>query len=315
MDNAITREDRFAGCLLGLAVGDALGTTLELTHQPVPIDDMVGGGPFHLLPGQWTDDTSMALCLAASLVEQGRFEAGDQMRRYLRWRDDGYMSVTGRCFGIGSTVGQALAKFARTNDPIAGSTAKHAAGNGSLMRLAPVPMAFADDPYAAIHWAGESSKTTHGAREAVDSCRYYAGLLVGALAGVDRETLLKSAWSPVAHLHEREPLAPKVLAIAQGSFKGKTRDQIASGGYVIESLEAALWALNLATDFRDGCLAVVNLGHDADTCGAIYGMLAGACFGRSGIPASWLAKLAWRDVLADYAARLEHRSRSARPTP
>jgi ADP-ribosylglycohydrolase len=296
--------DRYRGCLGGLAIGDALGTTLEFTRNPEPIDDLVGGGPFRLAPGEWTDDTSMALSLAASLVARRGFDATDQCERYVRWWRDGEMSVTGRCFDIGVTTARALGAFEHTLDPMSGPSGEHDAGNGSLMRLAPVPMAFAHDPEAAIRWAGESSRTTHGATEAVDACRYYAGLVVGALRGEARETLLSPAWSPVDGRWKEGALAPRVRAIAEGSFKHKARSQILSGGYVIESLEAALWGFHHAQDFRGGALAVVNLGHDADTCGAIYGMLAGAWFGWSGIPQGWRDKLAWRDTILGLADQL-----------
>jgi ADP-ribosyl-[dinitrogen reductase] hydrolase len=135
-------EDRFRGCLLGLTIGDAVATTLEF-KQPKsfkPISDMVGGGPFRLKPGEWTDDTSMALCLATSLVEKNGFDPKDQMNRYCRWWKTGYLSSNGRCFDIGNTVAEALQLYQKTGDPIAGSTNPHSAGNGSIMRLAPVPM-------------------------------------------------------------------------------------------------------------------------------------------------------------------------------
>ena len=211
LGNDKTPQDRFRGCLLGLAAGDALGTTLEFRRPGSfePIVDMVGGGPFHLEPGQWTDDTSMALCLAESLIQCGGSDPADQMRRYVRWADEGYLSSNGRCFDIGNTVSRALARFRRTGDPFAGSTDPAAAGNGSLMRLAPISMFFAHDGREAIARAAESSRTTHGAQEAVDACRYYAGLTVGALAGVDKETLLQSGYSPVEGLWETQPLAEK----------------------------------------------------------------------------------------------------------
>ena len=135
-------KDRFRGCLLGLAVGDAVGTTLEFKPPGSfkPIHDMVGGGPFSLKPGEWTDDTSMALCLATSLLEKNGFDPKDQMDRYCRWWKEGYLSSNGRCFDIGNTVSAALALYGRTGDPIAGSTNPQSAGNGSIMRLAPVPM-------------------------------------------------------------------------------------------------------------------------------------------------------------------------------
>ena len=130
--------------MLGLAVCDALGTTLEFASPGSfePIADIVGGGPFALRPGEWTDDTSMALCLAASLVEAGAFDPLDQMGRYRRWWRDGYMSSTGRCFDIGNTTRAALQSFEETGEPWCGSEDPGAAGNGSIMRLAPVPIFF-----------------------------------------------------------------------------------------------------------------------------------------------------------------------------
>ena len=174
---------------------------------------MIGRGPFGLKPGQWTDDTSMALCLAASLIETGGFDPLDQMQRYVRWFREGYMSSTGECFDIGNTTHDALSHFERFGDPFAGSTNPNAAGNGSLMRLAPVPMRYAAEPQEAIDRSAESSRTTHGAREAVDACRYFASLLIGALNGLDKETL-RPRW--VEGLWEPSPLARKVDEIATG---------------------------------------------------------------------------------------------------
>jgi len=152
---------RCIGAVVGLAVGDALGTTLEFKRPGsfTPIDDMVGGGPFSLEPGFWTDDASMALCLAESLAECAAFDATDQMQRYLRWYEDGHWSSTDACFDIGNATREALVAFARSGDPFSGSTSPLKAGNGSLMRLAPVPVFFRDDPERAIEFAAESSRT------------------------------------------------------------------------------------------------------------------------------------------------------------
>ena len=141
---SITLSDRYRGSLLGLACGDAVGTTVEFMPRGsfTPVADMVGGGPFNLKPGQWTDDTSMALCLAESLLRKGGFDAKDQMGRYLNWWKWGYLSATGDCFDIGMTVREALAIYEQNGDPFAGSTHPYSAGNGSMMRLAPVVLFF-----------------------------------------------------------------------------------------------------------------------------------------------------------------------------
>lgn len=301
-----TLRSRYRGALLGLAMGDALGTTLEFRPPGsfTPIDDLVGGGPFDLAPGQWTDDTSMALCLAASLIARKEFDPLDQLRRYTAWYKEGYMSCTGSCFDIGNTVRKALERFARTGEPYCGTEDPWAAGNGSIMRLAPVPLCFAATPEEAIHYAALSAKTTHAAREAVDACRYLAALILGALGGRSKEEILSPRFSPVPGLWEREPLAPRIDEVAAGSFKEKNPPAIRGSGYVVESLEAALWAFYHGKDFREGALLAVNLGDDADTTGAVYGQLAGAYYGEEGLPPEWLAKLAWRDRIVAMADEL-----------
>jgi len=305
-----TEADRFRGCLLGLAAGDALGTTLEFKRPGTfePISDMVGGGPFGLQPGQWTDDTSMALCLATSLVGCGGFDPMDQMQRYVRWVGQGYLSSTGTCFDAGTTTLNALAKFIRYKNPYSGSTDPHTAGNGSLMRLAPLPMCFAGDAAEAIARAADSSRTTHAAHEAVDACRYYAGLLVGALRGVDKDTLLSPRYCPVEGLWERDPLVEGIARVADGTFKRLDPPDIKGTGYVVEALEAALWAFHRSDDFREGALLAVNLGDDADTTGAIYGQIAGAHYGAEAIPAPWRAQLTMLTEITSLADQLHGRA-------
>ena len=275
---------------------------------------MIGGGPFNLEPGQWTDDTSMALCLAASLIERGEFDAMDQMQRYVRWRDEGYLSSTGACFDIGNTIASALSRFIDTGEPYAGSSNSYAAGNGSLMRLGPVPMYFADDAAEAISRSADSSRTTHGAKEAIDACRYFAGLLVGALNAVDKETLLSARYCPEEGLWERSQLAEKIAEVADGSFKHREPPEIRGTGYVVESMEAALWAFHKSQDFREGALLAVNLGDDADTTAAIYGQIAGAHYGAEAIPAEWRELLTMETEITSMADSLYHHSRKSLAT-
>ena len=292
--------------MLGLATADAVGTTLEFKPPGsfTPIDDMTGGGPFALKAGQWTDDTSMALCLATSLVEKQEFDATDQMERYVRWYQDGYLSSTGTCFDIGNATRAALHRFMDNGNPFAGSTDPYSAGNGSVMRLAPIPMMYRANPQKAILMAGESSRTTHGAETAVSACHYYAALIVGALNGESKETLLAPQYSPIPNYWENNPLAPDIAEIANGSFKHRNPPEIVGSGYVVKSIEAALWAFYNSDNFRDGCLLSANLGDDADTTAAIYGQIAGAFYGESGIPATWLEKLAMRDTIESLADQL-----------
>jgi ADP-ribosyl-[dinitrogen reductase] hydrolase len=268
------------GSLLGLAVGDCVGVHLEFkppgTFQPVT--EMLGGGPFNLKKGEYTDDTSMALCLAASLIECSGFDALDQMKRYQKWYREGYMSSRNHCFDIGNTTREAIERFEQTGEPFSGSTHKFSAGNGSIMRLAPVPLFYAENPQMAIQMAADSSRITHRAEEAVDACRYLSGLILGALQGISKEELLDS--SP----------------------------EIKGTGYVVESLEAALWAFYHGSSFEEGLLLAVNMGDDADTTGAVYGQLAGAYYGVVGIPERWLSSLKHYDVIEKLVGKLYERS-------
>jgi ADP-ribosylglycohydrolase len=315
--NEDTQLDRYRGCLLGLAAGDALGTTLEFRSPGTfaPIGHIVGGGPFDLAPGEWTDDTSMALCLAESLVERHGFDALDQMERYLRWYREGYLSSNGRCFDIGTTVRSALHRFERTRDPYSGSTDPATAGNGALMRVAPVALAFAADPAVAVRLSGESSRTTHGAQESVDACRYLGALMVGALSGRSKEELLADSFEPVSGLWAAAPLAPAIAEIATGSFKRREPPDIRGSGYVVRSLEAALWAFYRTASFKAGALSAVNLGDDADTTGAVYGQLAGTFYGHRDIPTAWLGKLVKTDLIISLAKRLWILARAPTPAP
>ena len=292
-------QDRARGCLLGLAAGDAVGTTVEFKPRGSfrPLTDMVGGGPFGLQPGQWTDDTSMALCLGYSLDECAGFDARDQMERYVRWWKDGYLSSNGVCFDIGVTVSGALSRFRETGDPYAGSTDPHKAGNGCIMRLAPVPLFYSPDIDQAEHYAAESSRTTHGAAECLDASRLFARMLVRALRGESKEEILSGDAATFTG-------ATKIEAIARGAYRGRDAAQIRGSGYVVDCLEAALWCFAHTESFADAVLLAANLGDDADTTAAVCGQVAGAYYGESGIPAAWLKRVAIRAEIRALAERL-----------
>ena len=310
--SSVSVRDRYRGSLIGLAAGDAVGTAVEFAAPGTfrPVDDMVGGGPFGLHPGEWTDDTSMALCLAESLVERRRFDPIDQLERYVRWYRHGHMSSNGACFDIGITVRGALERFVATREPWCGSTDPRTAGNGSLMRLAPVPHFFAADPAEALARSGVSSRTTHGARAAVDACRYFGALLAGAVSGVGKDELLAEMYAPVPGYWDAHPLCADIEEVARGSFRAKSPPEIVGSGYVVKSLEAALWAFHSTDSFRDGCLRAVNLGNDADTTAAIFGQLAGAVYGIGAIPDEWRILLARRGLIERLADSIHDLSRS-----
>lgn len=297
-------EDRFRGCLLGLAAGDAVGTAVEFCPRGSfePLTDMIGGGPFHLRAGQWTDDTSMALCLAVSLVECNGFDALDQMKRYWRWAETGYLSSTGECFDIGHTVASALRRFHQTGVPFAGSSDPSSAGNGCLMRLAPIPMFFFPDLEAAERFAAASSRTTHGAAECIDACRLFARILCRALSGRPKdEVVLGDSQTFVG--------SEKIVAIARGAYQEKPEGDIRGSGYVVDSLEAAMWCFVHTDSFKDAILKAANLGDDADTTAAVCGQVAGAYYGARQIPAPWRERLALCVEITELAERLYNASK------
>ena len=298
-------KDRYRGSLVGLAVGDALCTTVEFKRPGTfkPVTDITGGGPFGLSPGDWTDDTSMALCLAASLLERQGFDARDQMQRYVRWYREGYSSCTGHCFDIGNTVAAALHRFEKNGDPYAGSKDPSTAGNGSIMRLAPLVLYYAKNAAEAIHFSAQSSRTTHGAVAAVEACEYMARLMIELLNGHGKEELVRTKDGQIQLLRDAT-YESSIARVAGGSFREKDPPDIKGTGYVVESLEAALWAFWATDNFEDGALAAVNLGDDADTTGAVYGQLAGAYYGIEAIRSDWVQKMAMRDEIITMADRL-----------
>jgi ADP-ribosyl-[dinitrogen reductase] hydrolase len=316
---------KIKGSLVGLAIGDALGASVEFrpyaylkAHE---VKDMQGGGTWGLQAGQWTDDTSMALCLAASLIVKGKSDSYDQFERYRRWYRNGYMSSTGKCFDIGKSTREAITMFESCQKSIRRQSTAHnkklddtpsdsmieeqirkdkidlkygtldSAGNGPLMRLGPIPCFF-KSYNDVINCIDEATQLTHGDQRAIDACRFYAGLIWHAIDGKSKEEILdKNFYSD----HLKITLHDDIKVIAEGSYKEKKRgyeDGIRGKGYIVNALEAALWAFyHDEDDFKKGVLMAVNLGDDTDTTAAIYGELAGAMYGFDNIPPSWIDRL------------------------
>lgn len=297
--------DRFAGCLMGLAVGDALGAPIEFMAPGTfePLTDMIAGGKFKLERGQFTDDTSMALCLAESLYQKGQFNPQDQLKRYLRWYREGYMSSTGVCFDIGDTTKASLEDFERTGQPFR-TQAGVRGSNGAIMRLAPVPMAFVRSPEKAIHYSADSARTTHNFTESVDSCRLLAALIIGALQGKTKKQILAPGYTPVKIGWEWDHLTPRVEELSQGSYKRKNPPEISAIGDSVNCLESALWAFYNSNSFAEGALMAVNLGDDADSTGSVFGQLAGAYYGLKSIPSHWFNYLWNSDLLFEVSKKL-----------
>lgn len=283
------------GMLVGLAMGDALGAPVEFMDRDSfpPVTNYQDGGPHRLKAGQWTDDTSMALCTAASLIHCGKMDADDQLTRYLRWYRDGYMSSTGVCFDIGNQTRKELELFELRGSFSQLSALRELqvdngrAGNGALMRLAPVVIKYHDDLAQALNAAELNSQLTHMDQRCVDANKVLAYFMIKSLDGPSKNELLRPSGitAVLGRLH------PDVSSIVGGSYKVLQRSDVQSTGYVIHSLEAALWAFYNSDSFEEGVRLAVNLGGDTDTIGAIYGQLAGAYWGYDAIPHNWVKDL------------------------
>lgn len=296
MHHELDFSARSRGALLGLATGDALGTSVEFSPRGTftPLTTIVGGGPFGLQPGQWTDDTSMALCLAASLCWKQGFDEEDQMKRYVVWWKQGYMSSTGTCFDIGNATRMALLNYLDHGDPVAGSTDPYKAGNGCLMRYAPVAI-FAQhrSQGARLELAKRSAVTTHASPECVQATQIFQEVLWRALDGRPKEEVLTIDASVFS------ALSPKLQDVCDGAWRTKHRDDIRGSGYVVEALEAALWCVAQSGSFEEAVLLAANLGDDADTTAAICGQIAGAMYGEEGIPGAWREVVAMRETIEE----------------
>ncbi|CAF4869835.1 unnamed protein product [Rotaria sp. Silwood1] len=246
--------DRVHGSMIGMALGDALGAHVEFRSNQYlrknPVTDLKGGGTWGLNKGE------------AFAKEHN-----------IPFKDLDYLSDS-----------ELLNKFDVK------CSEEGVAGNGALMRLAPVPLFFYQNPTKAIEYSGHSGLITHGDCKAYDACRYYGALIVSALRGETKKDLLdENFYSKHEKWFNNKPLDPAILEVVNGSYKKDGyKKGIRGRGYIVDTLKAALWAFWSDHDnFEEGVLAVVNLGDDTDTTAAIYGQLAGAYYGYNKLPKRW----------------------------
>lgn len=281
-------KKRTLGALIGLAVGDALGAPVEFRRRNsfLEIKEMLGGGKFKLPPGAWTDDTAMALCLAESLLQDHTLNLHDLMSRFLGWIDRGENSSTGRAVGLGQNILWALGNFRKTGQLVADLRARPAHSNGSLMRLAPIPCMYWRDPKQAMKLASVQSWATHHSALASAVCIYATRLMCALISG--------DTWADARAVAQADVMleqSPELSSLLERDLTARSRDEISSSGYVIHTLEAALWSIETTNSFEDALIRAVNLGDDADTVGAVTGQLAGALYGVNDIPHAWLDAL------------------------
>ncbi len=302
LDAARTLRERFQGALVGLAVGDALAAHTQFRKPGTfaPVGDLLGGGPFDLPRGAWSDDTAMALLLGESLIEREGFDGHDQVARFARWQREGYGSSTGQSVGISASVARALAMAQYKRQPFAGSHDPDHLEKDPLSRVAPAVMYFFADVKDAVAKASEAARITVQAPMALDCVRLFAAMLHQALSGRDKVAVLR----PPRDLWESPSTRPEVFAIYEGTWARRPAPEITGGGNILQALEAALWCFQRSANYREGALFAANLGRDSDVVAAVYGQLAGAHHGVSAIPGIWRNSLMKHEVVIDTADRL-----------
>ncbi|MCI1187335.1 ADP-ribosylglycohydrolase family protein [Hymenobacter sp. DH14] len=309
--------------LLGLAVGDALGVPVEFAPRAArrqdPVTSMRAYGTHRQPAGTWSDDSSLTFCLAETLARpggrHGAPDLSDFARRSINWLYQSYWTATGVTFDVGNATRAAIDRLQRGVEPTkAGPNSEYDNGNGALMRI--LPLAFHDvwraeklDLNAAWTLTENVASVTHGHPRSTLGCFLYLLVARGLLAGLapaEACTQMRELANPwlengsipavVEDRHYETTLNGKLSQLKE--------DQISSSGYVVHTLEAALWCLLKHGTYAATVLAAVNLGDDTDTTGAVAGGLAGLAYGEAGIPAEWLAVLARRADIEDLARRL-----------
>ena len=320
---ATTLSEQARAALLGLAVGDALGVPVEFQPRAARWQDPVTGmrayGTHHQPAGTWSDDSSLTFCLAETLARPdgrcGQPDLVDFARRSINWLYQSYWTATGETFDVGNATRAAIARLQRGVEPTkAGPSSEFDNGNGALMRI--LPLAFHDvwraetlDLDLAWTLTENVASVTHGHPRSTLGCFLYLlvarGLLVG-LGPVEAYAQMRELANPWLANGSIPAVAEgqHYQATLTGQLSERKEDQIASSGYVVHTLEAALWCLLKQDNYAATVLAAVNLGDDTDTTGAVAGGLAGLAYGEAGIPADWLAVLARRADVEDLAGRL-----------
>lgn len=283
-------RDRKLGTLVGLAVGDAMGAPYEFMHKSEykPTLEYNTGGCWRVAKGEWTDDTSMALCMGHSISDIGGFVPNDVMTRFGKWYTNGYMSTRHKCFDIGNTTRKSIVDFLTNRTIFSTVTKNNESGNGTIMRLAPVPMVY-DGSYETLIGVAElSSKLTHSSSEASECAITMAQIIVNCYNSDDKDFILSNVNSGIMDLVAR----------------GKEDLKLNPTGYCMHTLEVAIRGFYKYNNFIDGLMYVISLGEDTDTVGAVYGQIAGAYYGLSGIPDYYKENVFWYDDIIELGNKL-----------
>jgi len=325
MSDGIGPRERVSSGLAGMAIGDALGVPVEFESRASlaadPVTGMRSGGVWKTEGGTWSDDTSLALCLAESIVERG-FDPEDSGRRSLAWLDEGLWSARGSVFDVGGATRRALDRI-RSGMPavMAGGRGENDNGNGSLMRILPASAWLAGLPepmrFRAI---AAYSSTTHGHPRSVLGCWLHCLVAGRLIEGEAPRAAYESAMAEARGLLDSLPSSAQAEAgiysrVLSGALPTLDANEVRGSGYVVHCLEASLHCLLVTSDFASCVLKAVNLGEDADTTGAVAGGLAGLAYGRRGIPRDWASAIARAAEIEDLAGRLADLVAASPPLP
>lgn len=293
------KEERIIGGILGVVAGDALGLPIQfLSRTEVrqnPVTEMRGGGAFDTPPGTWSDDGSLTLCLVKSLIEKG-YDLSDIAERFVRWFQDGYFTPFDQSFDIGYSTRVAMRRLIKGVLPLeAGPADEGNNGNGSLMRILPAALYFCHLPDTEmIERVCEISKITHGHPRSQLGCSLYALFVKDLFLGKSPEEAYINLQDKGKEVFRGTVLQSELIhyrRLIEGTLPQLNEDEIESSGYVVHSLEAAIWCFLTTRSYKEALLKAVNLGLDTDTVGAITGGLAGVHYGLKGIPEEWLTPI------------------------
>jgi ADP-ribosyl-[dinitrogen reductase] hydrolase len=301
--------DKVQACFLGLAVGDALGVPVEFRDRSYfrdhPVKEMLGYGTWNQPPGTWSDDSSLAFCLADSLVSG--YDLNDVARKFIAWNYEGYWGAHYKCFDIGGATRTAILALKKGESPLfSGGLDEDSNGNGSLMRIAPAAFYFSnltdDELFQRVK---EVSSITHAHFRSVFSCYIFCKFLIELALGQDKALSLRNVGKVTRNFSINKQFNPNEIKrferILDGSIVDADESSIHGSGYVLHTLEAAIWCFVTTDNYREAVVKAVNLGDDTDTTACVTGALAGLYYGSQAIPAEWLDVLARKNDIEKLA--------------
>ena len=307
----MNKKNMVIGGLLGLCIGDALGVPVEFESRSSlkenPVTDMIGYRTHNQPPGTWSDDSSLAFCLAESLCNG--LDLQDIAGRFVKWMFEGYWTPHGEVFDVGNTTHVAISRLKNGVHPLnAGPTDEFSNGNGSLMRILPLSFYLEKkDTEQQFEVAHQVSRLTHGHLRAQMACGIYIQMTINLLKGYAPKMAYEKMKSTVSEHYSKQPYASEFRhfrRIIESDIYELPEDAIKSSGYVIDTLEASLWCFLNNNTYEDSVLTAVNLGGDTDTLGAVTGGLAGIYYGYEGLPERWISKIARVEDIKKLGERL-----------